>query len=273
MTSVKSVVFLFLSINFFHLIWMENSTSPSFSSNSSNLINQKDPELYGITFNLNVSESDLFSSNQSSDNIHGLETTLTSTENSITMLTTEPDQVLVSEAMNSTESHQNSQEFNATINEFITTEVNFNSENSSLTGEVPFNNTKASDEKHQDSDEEDRDNIHLEFDNSQESYENRESTSDEKSQPMLTLMLNELKVKQEKHKDLTPDEKFIEFISKIKKLYNTVMKNLNPIVITEILTADISVGCLTGLAKAYEAINNNQQWVFKSKSHFDKLTR
>ena len=105
---------------------------------------------------------------------------------------------------------------------------------------------------------------HMNRESKEQEYEESLSSVARNVPSLATLIENELRV-DNRSDNMNPNEKFIALIDKIKKMYNLVAKDVTPILFEKILTVDISIDCVSALAKSYEAINKNKQWVFSSK--------
>jgi hypothetical protein len=89
---------------------------------------------------------------------------------------------------------------------------------------------------------------------------------EEKDMTFLDFISNELKIDEKQNQNLTSDQKFLDSFVKVEKILKVLLKKMTPIIMDRIYTINISSECMSGLFKTFEAISNNQEWVFKSKS-------
>ena len=279
MASLKPIVFLLLSVNFFSEITtvdLESSGSTSNSSEESELellkYDETEPEINFLRPNQTIHTSDL-SVNLSSNETINLQNIQALNESTVNL---EFNESFIEEEFESTKTAEEFQELSTNVNEFSERERSQTTEpsmNSSLIDEVLVNtdqNQQLNDENTTDTGSingEEPEGPLLRFDDIDISEETDYAMNEKERESLLTVIFNELKVNRSVQQKMTPDEKFAEFFLKMGKLYNLVIKDVTPFIIEKILTANTSFECMSALSKTYEAINNNQHWVFKSKSY------
>ena len=240
------------------LLSSSNSTAPSKASNLTGLNELAHLKVRENEHNLTIPGSELSIVNHILNETKIL--------NSIQELNESTDdlnltQTYVKEVLNTAKTGEEFPEFTTTpTNEWETTEATEPSMNFSENYEQTNDVTTSAEE---------REGPPLRFDNmnSSQALDDYEMNESER-ESLISLIFNELKVNTSAHHKMTPDEKFARFFTKFGRLYNLVMKDLTPMIIEKILTANTTFQCMSALAKVYEALNNNQHWVFTSKLNF-----